>query len=145
MKRRCLPGLLALCVSGAALSTPAGAQTPDTAARPAAAVAVIHEPTVFVLSSESDTSRLAAAVGAARAVAESLGFAVTARTTRLEQVIDPANAGVYYVPRSLTAGYLITAPGRRPDAVFHLFDTDSLRAHLRAYVQLQRHLRPAPD
>lgn len=125
----------------AAIASPCRAQAPDTNAVPRSAVAVISAPTVIALASDTTGSPL----GPARVVAHNLGFTLVVRKPPLRQIVDKPHSAVYYVPRDWSGGYLIIAPGRRPDVVRSLVAADSLRVRILAYLRVHRELRAGSD
>lgn len=99
----------------------------------------VHAPMVLALVSDSLVGELDSAFKAARQVAESLGFAFTVSRARRLSLVDPRNAALYYLPSDVQRGYLIVAPGLRPDLVRGYVAADSLRQRIVSY---RRHIRP---
>jgi hypothetical protein len=91
---------------------------------------------VLGLVSHSTTKTLDPRFAAIRAVAESLGFGFSAVSIAGLRVVDTRYQAVYSVPEDVRDGYMIIAPGRRPDLVRGYVEADSLRRRIASYLRL---------
>lgn len=96
----------------------------------------VREPMVLALIEDSLTPTTAALLGAARMVAESLGFTLIPVSIGQLHVVDSRYHAIYSLPSDVLGGYFIIIPGHRPDVVRGFVAPDSLRRRLARYRQL---------
>jgi hypothetical protein len=117
---------------------------PDTlpSAARASAVLQVTDPLVLAIVPDSASQPQDSALSAARDAAARFGFRFLIRQLAPSRLVDPDHAAVYFVPADFTRGFLIAAPGLRPDMLRGRVTADSLSKRVANYRISLRSLRP---